>query len=705
MEDGGNTMKKIIVRAPVLSRSGYGEHGRFVLRSLRSREDLFDIYLININWGQTGWTWEDNEERRWIDATLDKTYAYINSGGQFDISVQVTIPNEWEKMAPVNIGVTAGIETTKVAPQWIEKSILVDKIITVSEHSKQVYENSSYQAQNKETGEVIQDFRCTTPIEVVHYPVRDFEPAKLDLNLDHNFNFLTVAQISPRKNMHNTIKWFVEEFKNDEVGLVVKCNIKCDSTQDRLETEKAITQLLNENKDRKCKVYLLHGSMTENEITALYQHSKIKSLVSLTHGEGFGLPIFEAAYNELPVVAPDWSGHVDFLYVPIKNKKTGKTKNKAHFAKVEYTLQPIQEEAHWDGVLQKDSLWCYANEISYKKRLREVYKDYNRFKSQAKKLNKWIRKNFTKEVLYKKFVNSIFLNNKPAVAEQKDFIFVSDFFSHQVLGGAELSLQALIDDSPGTKSTINCAQLSNTFIDSNKESTWIFGNISQMSDEILQYVIDSKVKYHFIEFDYKFCEYRNPFLYQMLEEKECDYAETDKGKIIANFVNRSVMTHFMSQKQMEIYKNSLNGLDESKLFVLGSIFDGEFFDQIKNLRNQLPADRKKYLVLGSRSWVKGFADSEKWCTENNIEYDVISDITHLEVLEKLATAKGICFKPSGLDTCPRYVIEAKLLGCELELNENVQHLDEEWFNTDDVDSIIDYLKSRRGVFWNRVSKQ
>ena len=400
-------MKKVIVRAPALSRSGYGEHGRFVLRALRSREDLFDIYLININWGQTGHIWEDNEERKWIDEIQAKTHIYISSGGQFDISMQVTIPNEWEKMAPVNIGVTAGIETTKVAPQWIEKSTLVDRIITISEHSKQVYENTTCQAQNIETGEVFPDFRCTTPIDIVHYPVRDFEPAKLDLNLDHDFNFLTVAQISPRKNMHNTIKWFVEEFKNDEVGLIVKCNIKCDSTQDRFETEKAITQLLNENKDRKCKVYLLHGSMTENEMTALYQHSKIKSLVSLTHGEGFGLPIFEAAYNELPVVAPDWSGHVDFLYVPIKNKKTGKIKNKAHFAKVEYTLQPVQKEAHWDGVLQKDSLWCYANEISYKKRLREVYKDYNRFKSQAKKLNKWIRKNFTAEKQYTRTIDSV----------------------------------------------------------------------------------------------------------------------------------------------------------------------------------------------------------------------------------------------------------------------------------------------------------
>ena len=142
--------------------------------------------------------------------------------------------------------------------------------------------------------------------------------------------------------------------------------------------------------------------MTDEEMTTLYQHSKVKALISLAHGEGFGLPIFEAAYNELPIVAPDWSGYVDFLYAPVKNKKTGKTKNKAHFAKVKYTLAQIQEEARWDGVLQADSMWCYADQGSYKMRLREIYKDHNRFKSQAKKINKWVRKNFTAEQQYGK---------------------------------------------------------------------------------------------------------------------------------------------------------------------------------------------------------------------------------------------------------------------------------------------------------------
>ena len=305
-------------------------------------------------------------------------------------------------MAPVNVGVTAGIETTKVAPQWVEKSMLVDEIITISEHSKNVYENTSYQAQNAQTGEVINDFCCKTPIKIVHYPVRDFEPAAMDLDFETDFNFLTVAQISPRKNIENTIKWFVEEFIDRPVGLVVKANTMNNSIVDRMHTESLIKGLLREYGDRKCKIYLLHGSMSDEEMTALYQHPKIKAYATLSHGEGFGLPIFEAVYNELPVIAPDWSGHVDFLYAPVKDKKTGEKKKKAHFAKVKYNMQPVKPAAVWDGVLQADSMWCCAEQGSYKMRLREVYKDHQRFMSQAKKLNKWVRGNFTAEQQYSK---------------------------------------------------------------------------------------------------------------------------------------------------------------------------------------------------------------------------------------------------------------------------------------------------------------
>jgi|TARA_R110001583_G_scaffold8506_31_gene40784 glycosyltransferase involved in cell wall biosynthesis len=400
--------KKILVRGPALSHSGYGEQTRFALRSLRTREDIFDIYLLNIPWGQNGWIARYDEEREWLDNLIIKTVTYNANQPAYDVSLQVTIPNEWEKMAPVNIGYTAGIETNKVSPQWIEKSKLMDKIIVVSEHAKNIYETTVYQAENPQTKEVF-PFRCTTPITPVNYAVRPIKPEPIDLNLSTDFNFLTMAQWGPRKNIGNTIAWFCEEFNDDpDVGLIVKTHQRNASIMDRYWCVNTIkNNILNHFPDKKCKIHLLHGDLSEGQLQTLYTHKKIKAMVTLSHGEGFGLPLFEAAYNGLPILAPDWSGYRDFLYAPVTNKKTKKEKIRPLFSRINYNLHPIQEEAVWDGVLQAESSWAFADEHSYKRKLRELYKEEPRFRSQAKRLKTYIKKNFTEEQMYSEFVDAI----------------------------------------------------------------------------------------------------------------------------------------------------------------------------------------------------------------------------------------------------------------------------------------------------------
>jgi glycosyltransferase involved in cell wall biosynthesis len=412
--------KKILVKAPALSRSGYGEQTRFALRALRSVEDKLDIYIINIPWGASGFVNYYDEERQWIEHLLQKTAHYAQSGGQFDISLQITIPNEFTRLAPINVGFTAGIETTKVAPQWIELGNMMDKILVVSDHSKNVYENTAYDATNNETGEVIPNYKITTPIESVNYCVRGVAPPQdLDIELDYDFNFLVMAQAGPRKNLPNTIKWFVEEFIDQEVGLVVKASIASDSLADRIATEERMKSLLAAYPDRKCKVYLLHGTLEESQLSALYQNKKIKAMLSLTHGEGFGLPLFEAVCNGVPVICPLWSGQSDFLYAPVKDKKSKKTKMVPHCAKIEFDLQPVQAEAVWDGVVQADSLWCYPRQGSCKMRLREVYKNYGRFEAQAKKLQTYVLKEFGAEKQYKQFSSAILDLVQPTKEEQE----------------------------------------------------------------------------------------------------------------------------------------------------------------------------------------------------------------------------------------------------------------------------------------------
>ena len=175
-------MKKIIINAPLLSASGYGEMSRFALSVLREHEDKFDIYVNVLNWGQTGWLFEENEEYEFIKSLRVKTEQYTQANGgnsQFDMSLQITIPNEWKRMAPVNIGYTAGIETTHISPAWLEPSNQMDKIIVISEHAKTIFQNTSFQDQVGNT------FKVTTPIEVVHFPFKKLEDAKIDLDFQN----------------------------------------------------------------------------------------------------------------------------------------------------------------------------------------------------------------------------------------------------------------------------------------------------------------------------------------------------------------------------------------------------------------------------------------------------------------------------------------------------------------------------------------
>ena len=396
--------EKIVVIGPALSQTGYGEQCRFALRSLLSRPDLFDVYVHPTNWGSSSWLLPNDEDRKWIDMLVRKTALHAQTQGTFDVSLQVTIPNEWKKVAPINIGYTAGIETTLVTPQWIEKSFLMDKIITISNHSRNVFLETTCDAINNQTQQKVK-VRCQTPIEVIHYPVRAYKAADVSLELDYDFNYLTVSQWGPRKNVENTIRWWVEEFKDEEVGLVVKTNLVKTSLIDRMHTTTRLEAILNDYEDRKCKVYLVHGNMTPEEMTALYRHPKIKCLVSLTHGEGFGLPLFEAAYNGMPIIAPDWSGHVDFLHAERKLRKNKKTVKKVVpcFATVKYDLAPIPKEVVWEGVLREDSKWCYPQRDSYCQQLRNVYKNHKRFVNIAKTLKSHILETYTPEKQYEHF--------------------------------------------------------------------------------------------------------------------------------------------------------------------------------------------------------------------------------------------------------------------------------------------------------------
>ena len=136
--------------------------------------------------------------------------------------------------------------------------------------------------------------------------------------------------------------------------------------------------------------------------------------------------MFEASYNALPVITVAWGGQNDFLYMPVKNKK-GKVSSQPMFTSVRFDIKPVQREAVWEHVIPEDSMWSYAVEWHYKKCLNEVYKNHGAAKSKARKLQKYLKENFTQEIMYKKFVDSIYKEEEYDVESWLDSLGVEAF--------------------------------------------------------------------------------------------------------------------------------------------------------------------------------------------------------------------------------------------------------------------------------------
>jgi glycosyltransferase involved in cell wall biosynthesis len=417
-------MKKLLLEAPILTRSGYGEHARLVFRSLRSKGDI-EIFINPLEWGSTGWISEDSEERRAIESCIGRFGALIEQAKQakqdpvFDYQVHVGIPNEFTKKAARSVCVTAGIETDRVSSDWLMKTHQgLDKLIVPSNHAKEGFIKTSYEVHNTQTDQKML-LSCNCPVDVIPYPVKDIKPEHLKFEVDTKFNFLSVALLGPRKNLERMIRWFMEEFKNDDVGLILKTARTSGSTMDKMITRDHLKSTLEPFKttDHKCKVYLLHGDLSEEEVHSLYVRDDVHAYLTATHGEGYGLPVFEAVYSGLPVVATDWSGHLDFLSGD--TKENNKVKNKKLFARVDYDLNKIPESVIWKNILVKDSQWAYPKEASFKRQMRNMFKNYGMYKKWASSLKEQSQQNFDKQKICDMMVESIF-GSEQSIGQNKE---------------------------------------------------------------------------------------------------------------------------------------------------------------------------------------------------------------------------------------------------------------------------------------------
>ena len=378
-----------LVTAPVATRSGYGAHSRDICRAL-IKLDRYDVRIWNVRWGSTPMNAlikDDPNDKIIIDKLIDNP----NLPRQPDIHIHIVIPNEFQPMAKYNIGITAGLEMTICPPQWIEGMNRMNMNIVPSTFVKNIMSTIAYDVQDEQTEQKKGELKNEKPIEVlfegtdtnIYKKTNEFSKELVDemKKVDDTFNFLYVGHWlagglgKDRKDTGMLLKVFFETFKNmkKQPGLIMKTSGAGFSVLDREDILKKIEEIKHSMDGKLPNVYFFHGDFTDDEMNQLYNHPKVKAHITLTHGEGFGRPLLEATISQKPVIAPNWSGHVDFL-----------TKNLAVLLDGE--LQNVEKGAVPDDMLTEGAQWFTVNYQQTSAVMKDVYKNYRKYTLNAKKL-------------------------------------------------------------------------------------------------------------------------------------------------------------------------------------------------------------------------------------------------------------------------------------------------------------------------------
>ncbi len=359
-------MKKVVLRAPVLTQSGYGVHSRQVARWLIGLAEANQINLTIqcVPWGDT--TWFTNADA--LDGLVGKLFKY--SGADVpgaDVSFQVILPNEWENIAKHNVGITAGIETDRCHPSWINAVNNMSTVVVPSEHSKKCFTN---------TGKTNKDI-IVIPESFPDVITQD--PDLKKFSFDTDFNFLVFGQLTAmnfkddRKNIFNTLKVLINTFKDKEdVGIILKSNVGRSTIMDFKQIQGVLTEALTAIGHKGSpRVYLLHGNMSDEDLRDLYKNPKVKALISMTRGEGFGLPILESAACAVPVVATKWSAHTEYM-------------KRDSYLDIKYDLVEISDSRADGNLFVKGMKWAEASEKSAIEEIEKLYKYYYVYEKRAK---------------------------------------------------------------------------------------------------------------------------------------------------------------------------------------------------------------------------------------------------------------------------------------------------------------------------------
>ena len=377
-----------VVSCPIDTYSGYGARARDFVKAL-IKLDKYDVKILSQRWGNTRYGYlKDHEESELTSKIIP------NLTTKPKVWIQITVPNEFQPVGEYNIGVTAGMETNLVHPTWIEGCNRMNLILTSSTHSANVFKQTKAEIKDK-NNKTVKTISLQTPVEVLLEGLDITKYFETDSNLDlssikEDYCYLFVGHWmqgkfgEDRKNVGFLVKAFLESFKNKpkQPALILKATTVGSSILDRERLLTKIDEIRSKVRGKLPNIYLFHGETSDKTMNDLYNHPKVKTMVSFTKGEGFGRPLLEFAASGKPIIASGWSGQIDFLKADKSILIGGE-------------LKPVDDSAIVKDMIIKESSWFSPNVVEVGKAFKESFKNYKKLLVNGKKQRRFILDNFS----------------------------------------------------------------------------------------------------------------------------------------------------------------------------------------------------------------------------------------------------------------------------------------------------------------------
>lgn len=333
---------KVAYLGPLKDYSGYGEANRHAVAALYTAG--VDVIGKLVSYSQES-------------ADFGNIGALVNDlcekEGEYRIKILHTTPDQYQRyMEPGKYHVGHFFwETDKVPADFAAGLNLMDEIWTGSEANAEALRKGGVTKQVHVFPQAIETDR-EWPVK---YEIPEF-PAK-------NFLFYSIFEWTDRKNPEALLNAYWEEFEGQEdVGLVIKTYFRNFTMQNRHMIRREIEAMKAKSKVKKFPpVFLYMDLMDRQQITRL--HRTGDCYVSPHRGEGWGIPIVEAALAGNPVITTTYGGAAEWM-----------VRHNAIIG-LDYLLVPLKGMEHASKWYSPDQQWADPDYQALKVNMRLAFSD------------------------------------------------------------------------------------------------------------------------------------------------------------------------------------------------------------------------------------------------------------------------------------------------------------------------------------------